>query len=150
MKEYLFEQRQYISADIDRVFAFFSDAGNLDLLTPPWLHFRILTPLPIEMKAGALIQYRIRVRMIPVKWTTEILDWQPGKQFVDQQIRGPYKLWHHTHTFESARDGVEMTDRVRYALPFGVLGRCMNTLMTRRDLNAIFKYRARQIESIFG
>ncbi len=150
MSEYLLERRQSIQANLDRVFDFFADAANLEVLTPPWLHFRILTPLPIEMKTGALIQYRIRWRFVPVRWTTEILDWTPGRQFVDQQIRGPYRLWHHTHIFEETTDGVLMTDRVRYALPMGLAGRCMHAVTVRRDLDAIFDHRARQVERVFG
>ena len=90
------------------------------------------------MKSGVLLQYRIRWRMVPVTWTTEILEWTPSRRFVDHQIRGPYRLWHHTHLFEETTDGVLMTDRVRYALPFGLAGRLMHAVTVRRDLDAIF------------
>ncbi|MFO0812623.1 MAG: SRPBCC family protein [Gemmatales bacterium] len=150
MTEYTLRREQFIPTGIDEVFAFFADAVNLDFLTPPWLHFRIKTKLPIVMKTGTLIDYTIRWRLIPVAWRTEILDWSPPYRFVDQQIKGPYSLWHHTHTFESKAGGTLMHDIVRYRLPLGPLGTLSHALIVQRDLNAIFDYRFQRIAERFG
>lgn len=150
MPEYTLRRQQFIPTSIDRVFAFFADAGNLDVLTPPWLHFRIKTPLPITMKSGALIDYTICWRLLPVRWRTEILDWSPPYRFIDQQVQGPYRFWHHTHTFESRQGGTLMHDLVRYRLPLGPLGDLAHVILVKRDLNAIFNYRYQQIVERFG
>lgn len=150
MLEHLLRRVQRIPHPVETVFEFFSHAENLDYLTPPWLHFHILTPLPIVMREGALIDYRIRWRWVPVRWRTEIKCWNPPHVFVDQQIRGPYALWHHTHRFTAIAGGTEMVDEVRYALPFGPLGHMMHALIVRHDLERIFDYRFRQIETRLG
>lgn len=150
MPEYVLRREQVIPASIEEVFGFFADAGNLDVLTPPWLHFKIKTPLPIIMKTGTLIDYTIRWRLLPVTWRTEILDWSPPHKFIDQQIHGPYKLWHHTHTFESQSTGTLMKDTVRYVLPLGPLGRVAHGMIVRRDLERIFDYRFARIAERFG
>ena len=126
----------------DEVFPFFADAGNLEAITPPWLSFRIVTPRPIEMRAGALIEYRLRLHGIPIRWLTTIADWEPGVRFVDTQIRGPYALWHHTHEFEADGDRTLMRDTVRYALAYGPLGTLAHRLFVGRDVQRIFDYRA--------
>lgn len=150
MKEYRLVREQLIPASLETVFRFFADAANLDFLTPPWLHFQIKTPLPIVMQTGTLIDYTIRWRLVPVRWRTEILDWSPPMKFVDQQISGPYKLWHHTHTFQENASGTLMTDTVRYALPLGWLGRLSHSVLVHRDLQAIFDYRYQKIAERFG
>ncbi|HMO36600.1 MAG TPA: SRPBCC family protein [Gemmatales bacterium] len=150
MAEYILKREQFIPKPIDTVFAFFADAANLDFLTPPWLHFQIRTALPITMQTGTLIDYTIRWRLVPVRWRTEILDWSAPHKFVDQQIRGPYKLWHHTHTFEVVSGGTLMRDIVRYKLPFGPLGTIAHWLIVKRDLEAIFDYRFQRIAERFG
>lgn len=150
MKEYQLVREQYIPATLESVFEFFADASNLDFLTPPWLHFQIKTPLPIVMQTGTLIDYTIRWRWLPVQWRTEILDWSPPFHFVDQQIRGPYRLWHHTHTFRAEGSGTFMTDTVRYALPLGLIGRMAHAAMVHQDLQAIFDYRFLKIAERFG
>jgi ligand-binding SRPBCC domain-containing protein len=133
------------------VFAFFGDARNLEAITPPLLRFRVLTPDPIAMGPGALIRYRLRVHRVPVGWLTAIREWDPPHRFVDEQLRGPYALWHHTHAFErhpdDARDTL-MTDTVRYALPFGPLGELARRLFVARDVEAIFDYRAQRIREL--
>lgn len=144
-----------LPAPVERVFGFFADAGNLGEITPPWLHFEILTPRPIEMQVGTLIDYRIRLRGLPVRWRTKITAWEPGRRFVDEQIRGPYSLWRHEHTFEeitnrSGQRVVRMTDAVQYALPLGPLGEIAHALFVRRDLERIFEFRTRKVLSIFG
>lgn len=150
MHFYFLQRDQWLPAPIERVFAFFGDAGNLETITPPWLRFRILPPPVGEMRAGARIHYRLRWRMMPIRWITEIREWQPPFRFVDVQERGPYALWEHTHEFEPERGGTRMRDHVRYALPFGCLGSTAHRLFVRRDLAAIFDYRARQVEAIFS
>lgn len=150
MQPYVLERSQFIPHAIDAVFAFFCDAGNLERITPPWMQFNILTPAPIEMRPGAVIRYALSYRGIPLRWTTEILVWRPPEVFVDVQTRGPYRMWHHTHRFESEGDGTRMIDVVRYALPFGPFGRMAHTLSVRRDIEAIFDYRHRRITELFG
>jgi len=96
------------------VFPFFAEARNLETLTPPWLKFEVLTPAPIVMRPGTLIDYRIRVHGLPIRWRTEITAWDPPHRFVDVQLHGPYTLWHHTHTFEERDGGTLCLDHVRY------------------------------------
>ncbi len=137
---------QVLPRSLAEVFDFFSDAGNLDRLTPPWLHFEILTPRPIEMKVGALIDYRLRLRGLPIRWQSEISDWNPPHRFVDEQRRGPYRLWHHTHTFAEVDGGTAVRDIVRYRVPGGALA---NALFVRRDVRKIFGYRQQKLAALF-
>jgi ligand-binding SRPBCC domain-containing protein len=132
---------------IDRVFSFFADAGNLETITPPWLQFQILTPLPIALQAGAKIDYRLRLHGVPIRWQTEITAWEPPHRFVDEQRRGPYRIWIHEHTFSKQADGCEMRDFVRYAA-FG--GPWTNYLFVQRNVRMIFEYRARKLRELFG
>lgn len=133
----------------EEVFAFFADARNLEAITPPLLRFRVLTPEPIAMAAGTLIRYRLRVHGVPVGWLTAIREWDPPHRFVDEQLRGPYASWHHTHTFEHhPRGGTLMRDVVRYALPLGPLGELARRLLVARDLEAIFDHRAERIAEL--
>ena len=128
------------------VFPFFADAQNLEAITPPWLGFRIVTPRPIDMREGTLIEYRLRLRGVPLRWLTRIEVWEPGRRFVDRQIRGPYSLWHHTHEFApDGSGGTLMTDTVRYALPLGPLGELARRGFVARDLARIFDFRAAEI-----
>lgn len=129
------------------VFPFFAEAGNLDALTPPWLRFRILTPRPIEMCAGALIDYQLRVRGVPLRWRTRITEWRPPHQFVDEQARGPYRQWVHTHTFEPRQGGTLARDVVRYAVPFDFI---LHPLFVRRDIERIFAFRQDALRIRFG
>ena len=130
------------------VFDLFSRAENLEQLTPPWMHFRILTPPPIVMKPGATIAYSLRVRGIPLRWLTEIERWNPPHEFVDIQAKGPYTLWRHTHRFSEVEGGTLIADTVEYALPFGMLGRLVHRLQVARDLGEIFDYRAQQVRAL--
>jgi ligand-binding SRPBCC domain-containing protein len=150
VRTFLLQREQWLPRPIDEVFAFFADAANLEALTPPWLGFRILSPGPITMRVGTPIVYRIRWRWLPLRWLTEIEEWQPPSSFVDVQRRGPYALWRHTHGFESRAGGTRMWDRVEYALPLGPLGLLLHRLFVRRDLEAIFAYRAIRVEELFG
>ncbi len=131
---------------IDRAFELHSQARNLETITPPWLGFRVITPEPIEMRAGTLIDYRLRLHGLPVSWRTRIEAWEPPVRFVDVQLRGPYALWEHTHTFEpDGSDAVVIADRVRYALALGPLGELAHAVFVRRDLERIFEFRARAV-----
>jgi ligand-binding SRPBCC domain-containing protein len=124
------------------VFPFFADAGNLEAITPPWLAFRVITPRPIELRIGALIEYRLTLHRLPINWLTRIEEWEPGVRFVDAQLRGPYALWHHTHEFEPAGEHhTLMRDTVRYALPLGPLGEIAHRAFVARDLQRIFDFR---------
>lgn len=129
------------------VFAFFSNAHNLELLTPKFLNFRILTPAPIDMRVGARIDYRIRLHGIPIKWKTRISVWEPDERFVDEQIRGPYRYWHHEHLFEDAGHQTVMTDVVNYSVWFGAI---IHPMLVKKDLLRVFEYRANRILKLFG
>lgn len=131
----------------EEVFAFFADAGNLEVLTPPWLRFEILTPRPIEMRPGALIDYRLRLHGIPLRWRTEIVVWEPPERFVDLMVRGPYRHWRHTHTFEEAPGGTRMADDVEYRVPGGFLA---DRLFVRRDVRRIFAFRRERLLAAFA
>lgn len=151
MRIYEFYGEQLVSAPRPEVFAFFADAANLDAITPPWMRFRIVTPMPVEMAAGVLLDYRLRYHGVPLRWRTRIEAWQPEVLFVDLQVRGPYRLWHHTHRFEpTVGGGTQIIDIVRYALPLGPLGAVAHWLTVRRDVAAIFDYRRGEIAERFG
>lgn len=123
------------------VFEFFADAHNLEAITPPWLRFRIVNRGPVEMAEGTLLEYRLELHRIPLRWLTRIEVWEPGRRFVDVQVRGPYRLWEHSHRFEPHVDGTLVEDTVRYSLPLGPLGRLAHTAFVGRDLRRIFDYR---------
>lgn len=147
---YQLERHQLIRRPRAEVFAFFSDAANLEKLTPPFLGFRILTPPPIEMRAGTRIDYKISLHGIPMTWQTLIERFEPDDLFVDRQLKGPYAHWHHTHTFTDAPGGTSMSDRVVYRLPFGPLGRLAHAAFVRRQLRTIFDHRERVMVELFG
>ncbi len=142
---YLLEREQFLPRPVDGVFEFFADARNLEALTPPWLGFRILTPPPIQMKKGAVIEYELRWHLFRIQWKTEIRSWTPPSGFRDEQVEGPYKFWRHTHSFRALPGGTVMSDRVEYELPLGPLGTLAHWLWVRRDLDRIFDYRRRAI-----
>lgn len=148
MSTYRLIREQVIARPLDEVFVFFADVRNLETLTPPWLQFEILTPGEIEMRVGSIIQYALRVHGLPVHWTTAITVWNPPHEFVDVQLRGPYVLWHHRHTFESAGHSTRMIDEVNYRLPLGWIGRAMHSLMVRRDLETIFDFREQTVKRL--
>ncbi len=132
---------------LPELFPFFSDAHNLERITPPWLRFRVLTPDPIVMAPGTRIDYRLRWHGLPMRWRSEITAWDPPHRFVDRQVRGPYRLWEHEHLLEETDGGTMVKDHVRYAV-FG--GRAVHTILVRRDVAAIFAYRRRVLSQIFG
>jgi len=141
------ERELRVARSITEVFAFFERPENLGRITPPWVRMQFLTPSPIPMHAGSAIDYIVRVHRVPMHWTTLITEYDPPHRFVDVQRRGPYALWHHTHTFEAAGGDTIVRDAVRYAMPFGPLGAIAHALMVKRDLDAIFDYRAEAIRT---
>jgi ligand-binding SRPBCC domain-containing protein len=147
---YELERRQFVRRPLAEVFGFFSDAGNLERITPASLRFHILTPRPIAMQPGTIIEYKLRLLGIPFRWKTLIETFEPTRRFTDSQAKGPYRLWHHTHEFFEQDGGVLIVDRVRYQLPLGLIGRAAHSLFVRRQLKAIFDYRERVIDEIFG
>jgi ligand-binding SRPBCC domain-containing protein len=138
---------QWVPRAPEAVFAYFADAFNLEDITPPWLRFRVLTPPPIKMGSGMEIDYRLRLRGLPLHWRSRISDWKPPFQFVDDQIVGPYRLWRHVHTFEVRDGGTCILDHVAYA---SAGGRLTNALFLRRDLRAIFTFRQQRLTELFG
>lgn len=129
-----------------RVFKFFADAYQLETITPPWLHFSVETPRPIEMTAGTLIDYKLRLHGLPIRWQSRIRAWEPCSEFVDEQVRGPYRYWHHLHTFLETDGGTLVRDDVHYAVPLGWLA---HPLLVRRDLAKIFGFRRAKMSEIF-
>ena len=144
---YILRTEQIVHRSIDDVFSFFSDAHNLDLLTPSRLKFRILTPNPIEMRRGTLIDYRLRLRGFPIKWQSEITVWEPPHRFVDEQRRGPYRSWRHEHLFEGFGDHTIVKDIVNYSVPGGQL---VHKLWVEPDLRKIFEFRSETIATYFS
>lgn len=147
---FTFESEQFVPSPLEEVFAFFADPSNLELLTPEWLRFKILTPQPIKMALGAKIDYRLHWHGIPLRWRTEIIAWEPASRFEDLQLSGPYKLWRHTHHFAPVAGGTKINDSVLYALPFGMLGRVVHAVSVRRNVEQIFKFRSEKIRALFG
>lgn len=143
---YLLYAECVVQRPLDEVFDYFADAVNLEALTPPLLRFKVLTPTPIEMRRGRLIDYRLSLHGLPFRWRSEITDWQPGRTFVDEQRRGPYRYWVHRHTFESSPEGTRVVDRVQYGVPLGWL---VHRLVVLPDLKKIFTYRHEVLSRVF-
>lgn len=149
------EELVLVTQDLPRprpeVFAFFADPANLQRLTPPWLHFEVITPKPLPRGEHAIFEYRLRVRGLSIRWRTLIEAYEDGNRFVDRQIAGPYALWHHTHLFEDLPGGgTRITDRVRYRVGWGLLGLLITALWIRKDVERVFAYRKRVLEELFG
>ena len=137
-----FHSELWLPRQRDEVFRFFADAANLEAITPDWLNFRIVTPQPIEMRVGARIDYRLRIRGVPVRWRSEITRWEPPHAFTDEQLRGPYRAWVHTHRFLETNGGTTVIDDVDYSV-WG--GRLVDLLVVRRDVEKIFRHRRRAL-----
>ena len=148
MKTFQLIKTQVINSPMDDVFDFFSKPENLKTITPAKLSFNILTPTPIVMEKGTVIDYTIRLFLIPIHWRTLITKYNPPYEFVDEQIKGPYNFWHHTHKFKKVDGGVEISDKVIYSIPMGIIGRVLHYLWIKRDLEKIFSHRKEEIENI--
>ncbi|MDE2719751.1 SRPBCC family protein [Candidatus Palauibacter polyketidifaciens] len=145
MKDRVYTASQWVPSPLDRTFAFFSDAYNLERITPPFVKFRIVTPPPIVMRVGTRIDYRLRLHGIPIRWQSEITHWDPPHGFIDEQRRGPYRKWIHEHRFREEDGGTRVEDHVMYAVPGGVL---IDRWFVRPDLLRIFDYRQRVISEL--
>jgi ligand-binding SRPBCC domain-containing protein len=146
MKVSAFVSEIWLPRPLEEVFAFFADAKNLQAITPPWLDFALVTPEPIRMSRGTLIDYRLRLHGFPIRWRSEITAWEPPRRFVDDQRRGPYKLWVHEHRFQAQDGGTHVADAVRYAVPGGAL---IDRLFVRRDVERIFQFRRQKLQELF-
>jgi ligand-binding SRPBCC domain-containing protein len=144
------EREQVVRRPLSEVFEFFVRAENLERITPPWLRFRMLTPEPIEMGVGTLIDYRLRLHGLPLRWTSRIELWEQEHRFVDEQLHGPYRFWRHLHEFVPVDGGTCVRDRVEYALPLGPLGELLGLPVVRRDLVRIFDYRRGTVARLLG
>lgn len=143
---YVLRAECILPRDVEEVFPFFADAYQLEAITPPWLNFRVLTPRPIEMHAGRLIDYKLRLRGLPIRWKTKISAWEPNERFVDEALKSPYKFWHHEHLFEPCEDGTRVIDIVHYGVPGGDL---IHSLFVRREVQKIFEYRQQVLRGTF-
>ena len=149
MKIYELVKTQVIDSSIDNVFDFFAKPENLKKITPEKLSFNIITPTPITMDKGTVIDYTIRLFGIQVHWRTLITMYDPPHEFIDEQIKGPYNFWHHNHKFKEVEGGVEISDKVNYSIPMGVFGRVLHFFWIKRDLEKIFLHRKKFFENIF-
>jgi ligand-binding SRPBCC domain-containing protein len=144
------EREQVIRRPLGEVFDFFARAENLERITPPWLSFRVVTAGPIEMGCGTLIDYRLRLHGVPLRWTSRIEHWEEEHRFVDQQVHGPYSVWRHLHEFVPIGRATCVRDRVEYALPLGWLADPLALPVVRRDLGRIFDYRRSAVARLLG
>jgi ligand-binding SRPBCC domain-containing protein len=146
MKTYMIKSSIWLPAPRERVFSFFSDPKNLQQITPNWLHFRILRSSTPEIGAGTVLDYKLRLRGVPIRWQSEITAWEPTLRFIDQQRRGPYRLWIHQHLFTEKEGGTQIEDLVEYAI---IGGRLVNRFLVRPDLEKIFAYRQEALRHLF-
>lgn len=150
MRLHRLERSQFVLRPLEEVFEFFSRARNLELLTPPWLRFEITGQEPRRMRAGTLIAYRLRLHGVPLRWVSQIESWEPGVTFVDRQLHGPYRLWHHRHDFEARDGGTIVRDEVHYALALGPVGELADRLLVASDLERIFDFRRDAVSRLLG
>ena len=151
MKTYNLKFEQKIDLPVSDVFDFFSKPENLSLITPSRLKFDIITPTPLEMKDGQLIDYSLKIMyVIKLHWRTLITHFEKPVKFIDQQIKGPYSLWHHTHKFKKIDGGTLIIDELKYAIPFGFFGRLIHFLYIKHDIKSIFEYRHKNLDKIFS
>lgn len=144
-----FTTETWLAHPIEKVFEFFSSEKNLEILTPDFLQFRVLGMNTPQIQEGTLIDYRLKIHGIPVRWQTRIEEWKPGHHFVDTQLKGPYSLWHHRHEFTAENGGTRMRDRVMFRLPLGGLGMLVAGAFVRKDVRQIFEYRERKLAELF-
>jgi ligand-binding SRPBCC domain-containing protein len=150
MQIYVLRSEMWTSVPLRQAFSFFEDPYNLAKITPQWLNFQVTSPQKVEMRKGTEIEYTIRWMNLPIHWKTIILEYQPPNLFTDEQAKGPYSLWRHTHNFERCETGTRVGDRVDYALPFGFVGRFAHCLIVRKQLLRIFRFRQEQIGKLLG
>jgi ligand-binding SRPBCC domain-containing protein len=150
MKIYTLNKQQIVARPLREVFAFFERPENLSVITPPWLGFSIMTPSPIPMGKGTVVDYSIRMIGLKVHWRSLISAYEPLRGFTDEQLIGPYAFWHHAHTFAEVDDGTLIADEIHYAMPFGVIGQVCHPFLVERRLEEIFRYRAQIIKQMFG
>lgn len=144
-RTYRLTAEQWLPAPLEEVFEFFSDAGNLEKLTPPWIEFNIITP-NITMRKGALIEYRLKIKGIPILWQSEIPVWDPPHSFVDNQLKGPYQRWYHRHLFSREANGTTIQDIIDYSVPGGAL---IHRMFVEPDVLKIFRYRQQVLDVLF-
>jgi ligand-binding SRPBCC domain-containing protein len=144
----LFVMQQFFPRSLAQIFPFFADARNLEKITPPLLRFKIVAMSTPQIQQGTVIDYRLRLRGWPIGWKTLIQEWSPPLGFVDNQERGPYRKWHHTHSFQVLGDGTLMTDRVLYRVPLGAAGQLALGPWVRSDIEKIFAYRRKAVLEI--
>jgi ligand-binding SRPBCC domain-containing protein len=149
-KTYTLAFAQQVPRPLPEVFDFFSRAENLEALTPPWLNFKILDVKPQPVRQGTLINYSLRIHGIPLRWISEIVEWEPPHRFVDLQLRGPYKLWRHEHRFEPRDGGTLISDTINFSLPLGFLGQLAYKIKVQSDVRQIFAFRKNKIRTLFG
>ena len=141
---------QWVAKPLDEVFAFFGNEKNLEALTPAWLNFKILGKSTARLEAGSLIDYRLKIHGVPLRWQSRIDNWEPPRFFSDTQTRGPYSFWNHAHTFSALKGGTLIRDRVRYGVPGGFLGKALGSRWVRKDLEKIFGFRRKAVSEVFG
>jgi ligand-binding SRPBCC domain-containing protein len=146
-KSFILKSELWLPAERRQIFEFFSDAFQLEALTPPWMSFHVATPRPIVLQAGATIDYKLRIHGVPLRWSSEIPVWEPPDRFVDEQVKGPYSFWRHEHWFVEKEGGTLVVDEVEYQV-FG--GAIVNRLFVAPDLRRIFEYRSQKLQEIFG
>jgi len=144
----LFVAEQYLDSPLEQVFPFFAEAKNLETITPPLVNFKIIGMSTPTIQKGSLIDYSLKIHGVPVKWRTDITTWDPPREFVDEQLKGPYSKWHHTHSFEKLGRGTLMRDRVLYRVPLGFLGALTTGWLVRKDVEEIFSFRRRAVAQI--
>lgn len=147
---HVFQSYQWFPRSKKEIFDFFSKAENLETITPPWLNFKIIKKSHNEIQEGMLIDYSLKIKGVPARWRTRISNWSPPHQFMDSQLRGPYSLWDHTHSFDEIGEGTLMSDEVVYRAPFGPIGHIMNEILIRKDIETIFNYRTKRMAEYFN
>ena len=147
MKTFLLKSSLWLPRPREEIFPFFADPGNLERITPSWLRFKVLKTSSPSIEQGALIDYRLRLRGLPIRWQSEISAWEPPFRFVDEQRKGPYRLWIHQHLFTEKDGGTQIEDLVEYAVLGGSL---INRLLVKRDLEKIFAYRCKVLQELFS
>ena len=148
-KIYTFYKEQFVPSDLDTVFEFFSRPENLEKITPSSMGFNIITPTPIDMKEGAIIDYTVKIMGVPMRWRTMITSYKKNEYFVDEQLKGPYSYWHHKHTFKEVEGGVLIIDEITYALPIQAFRLIVHPVLIKPQLNQIFNFRFQTIKDKF-